>query len=256
MWVGAFVHDQIGSLVKHLRQGQSLPEKTQFLEDARRAFADRWAGSENETPEAARLWEHAHGTPLPPEAFDRDWAIAEAALRWFVGSRWAQRLAEVSPGSWKAVDEVLDFDVDGVKTFVKIDCALDIGGRFVLMDWKTSAPRPEDDFSLRLMALYAQEVWGAAEGGVDSLALCLTDGRQRRAEVDAASMAILRERLRAEAGRLDSETRLHAAWGDDWRAVPATPRMAVCARCQFHSMCYPSGAAANRTADRKASYAI
>lgn len=185
LWSGAFVHDTVGEWLKNIRQETELAADSELIETAKAKMREQFKLSKS--GEGQRLFEHEYNLPVDPSVWKSQWESVERSLQWFLSSKWLARFKSLSPESWKAVDELLSFDVDGVKAFLKIDCAVEIDGRFVIVDWKTSALKPGDEFPLLLGALYAHEVWGADAENIEALAVSLQDGRQMKASINEES---------------------------------------------------------------------
>jgi hypothetical protein len=134
------------------------------------------------------------------------------------------------------VDELLSFDVDGVKAFLKIDCAVEIDGRFVIVDWKTSALKPGDEFPLLLGALYAHEVWGADAENIEALAVSLQDGRQMKASINEESLMETFLRIQEESQVLQDETEKQS--GLAFAQISMTSDLRLCDRCNFKKLCH------------------
>ncbi len=237
LWSGSSVHEAIGRLLQGVRQGEPCPAVDEIVHETRRAMREEFKASQGDGG-PFRLFEHEYGTRLAPFAWQQQWGSVEKSLRWFLGSDWFRRLKLIPPEGWKAVDETLSFEVEGVKAFVKIDCAIEMNGRFALMDWKTSGLRPEDGDSLLVAALYAVEVWGAEPESIDAFAVSLKEGRHARAPVDAEALTNAALRIQHEALRMDED--LKSAGADPFRAEMPAER-GVCRRCNFQRLCHPGG---------------
>lgn len=243
------VHDIVGDVLKAVRQNQPAPEVEALIEKTKERMRDEFRISHKgpaaltSLPEtsllpqkfASRLFEHEYRIQLNPELWKKQWDAVERSLRWFMGSRWLARFQEVGPETWKVVDEVLEFDVDGVKAYVKIDCALDLNGRFILIDWKSSSLRESDAENLLVAALYAHEVWGADPQQIEAYAVSLLDGKQRRADVNEDSLIETHLRIQEQAALLHEEGSLA-----DPFAIPPPSDVALCRRCNFQRLCHPS----------------
>lgn len=234
LWSGSFVHEAVGDILKLVRQSAELPSDGKILETARTKMRDEFRVSK--LNEGARLFEHEYDVRVDPKVWKSQWETVERSLNWFLSSKWLARFKTLPPESWKAVDELVSFDVDGVKAFVKIDCGLEIDGRFIIIDWKTSALRPGDEFSLLLAGLYAHEVWGADAENTDAFAVSLQDGRQMKASINEESLMETFMKIQDESGMIGQE--IERQRGLSFRQIPMTPDVQQCDRCNFRRLCY------------------
>jgi hypothetical protein len=237
LWTGTVVHEAVGEMLKTVRQGAPLPTEEEVILHVKTRMRDQFKNSKDANGDGSRLFEHAYQLPIAPPVWQGHWATVEKSLRWFLSSTWLKRLKTLGPECWKTVDEVLGFDVNGIKAYVKIDCAVETGGRFVLIDWKTSSLKEKDLDSLQVAALYAHEVWGADVEQIDGMAVSLLDGRSLKAAIDEETLMETHLRIEEEAGLLSQELDIAVA---DPLTLPAAS-MATCLRCNFQKVCYPSG---------------
>lgn len=236
LWSGSLVHETIGEVLKTVRQGEPIPDEEKTIDALRTRMREEFrASKEGRSP--APLFEHKFNAPVPPEAWKKQWEAVERSVRWFFKSSWLRRLAALGPECWKAVDEVLAFDVNGIKAYAKIDCAIETDGKFFLIDWRTSAAGPREEPSLQVAALYAHENWGAEPEAVQALAVSLQDGATYHANVNEDSLMEAHLRIEEESAVLEEA----AASTDDPFEVPPPEDIQICRRCSFQTICYPSG---------------
>lgn len=245
LWAGAAVHDAVGDTLKTARQVQPLPAVDAAVDTVRAKLRDAFKLSKADPAAADRLFEHEYGVAVEPAVWQAQWASIEKSVRWFMGSKWLERLAALPPEAWKAVDEVVSFEVNGIKAWVKIDCAVEADGRLILIDWVTGLIRPAADFSLHVAALYAHEVWGAEPDTIDAFVVSLADGTHRRVNVDEDALMEAHMRIEAEAAAL-----IEAAAPDPLSA-PLAPDT-VCRRCNYQKICRPERFAAPALANASA----
>jgi hypothetical protein len=236
LWSGSLVHEAIGDILKSIRQGEPAPEEEAVIARVRERMREEFRASKEGRSEAP-LFEHKFDAPVAPEAWRRQWDSVERSLRWFLQSNWLKRLSSLGPECWKAVDEVLAFDVNGIKAYAKIDCAVETNGKFFIIDWRTSPAGPREEPALQVSALYAHENWGADPENVQALAVSLQDGSAYHANVTEESLMETHLRIEEEAGALQEAS----AGVNDPLEIPPPADITVCRRCSFQSICYPSG---------------
>jgi hypothetical protein len=236
LWSGSLVHEAIGDVLKAVRQGEPAPEEEAVVSRVREKMREEFKASKEGRSESP-LFEHRFNTSVPPDAWKRQWESVERSLRWFLRSSWLKRLAALGPECWKAVDEILAFDVNGIKAYAKIDCAVETGGKFFLIDWRTSPAGPREEPSLQVAALYAHENWNADPETVQALAVSLQDGATYHANVTEESLMETHLRIEEESTALQEA----AALAEDPFDIPPPDDAAICRRCSFQAICFPSG---------------
>lgn len=238
LWAGSFVHEAIGALLKTLRQGNPLPEAPVYIEEMKAKMREQFRASRAGIEGVERLFEHEYNIAVQADVWRAHWDNVEKSLKWFFASKWLSRLASLGPECWKAVDELLEFDVNGIKAYVKIDCAVESDGKFFLIDWKTSAPTAEAEPPLLVAALYAHEVWGAEPEQIEAMAVCAADGRTFHAQVNEDALMETHLRIEEESSRLEEAK---SEMGADPFAFPAPDNLQTCRRCHFQRLCHPQG---------------
>lgn len=232
LWSGAMVHDVIGDVIKSMRQGSPIKKVEDVISEARTQMRDEFKNGQ--------LFEQIYNHNLPNEMWKQNWHRVEKSLTWFFGSPWFKRLQEMGPEAWKAVNEVLDFDVDGIKAYAKIDCALETEGRFVLIDWKTASLRAQDKESLLVSALYAHEVWDAHPEQMDAFVVSLVDGQHEKILIDEESLMETFMKIQEESAMLEEKIKSFDASAQALTVI-GTDQHSTCVRCNFQKICYPGG---------------
>jgi len=236
LWSGSLVHETIGDVLRSVRQGEAVPDEETVIAKARDRMRAEFKASKDGTAESP-LFEHKFNQAVPADAWKRQWESVERSLRWFLRSTWVKRLATLGPECWKAVDEVLAFDVNGIKAYAKVDCAVEIDGKFFIIDWRTSAAGPREEPALQVSALYAHENWGADPEMVQALAVSLQDGATYHANVNEESLMETHLRIEEESSALQEAS---AAAEDPFEVSPPDD-LSICRRCSFQAVCWASG---------------
>ena len=240
LWAGAFLHDAVGGLLKQVRNGNPVPAVDAYVEGLKEKMREQYRASRDGAQGADRLLEHEYQITVAPDVWRAHWNTVESGVRWFLASKWLARLSGLGPECWKAVDELLEFDVNGIKAYVKIDCAVETDSKFYLIDWKTSAPKADSENGLLVAALYAHEVWGAESDQIEALAVSVTNGQTFHAHVDEDSLMNTHLRIEEESAQLEEA---RAGLGANPFAIDAISDLQQCRRCQFQRLCYPQGVA-------------
>lgn len=239
LWAGSLVHEEIGNILKWLRQGSPVPRADELLDTLREKMRGQFKSSRDGSGE--RLFEHQYNIALSSDAWVKQWNTVDQSVRWFLASKWFSRLATLGPECWKAVDEILSFDLGGTKAFVKIDCAVEIEGRFFLMDWKTSTPKESSQTDLLVASLYAHEVWGAEADQITASAISLLDGQTFHAHVEEDGL-MQTYLMIEEQGALLEQTKEELASVSALEKISPAP-LDTCMRCSYQKMCHPQGLA-------------
>lgn len=238
LWTGSVIHKSFGRILKAISQGTPLLNPDVFIQNVKEDMRNEYKSSAQAKEGNFRLFEHEYGHALPPETWQRQWSLIERSLNWFLNSAWLERFKALGPESWKAIDQILDFDLSGIKAYVKIDCAVETNGRFYLIDWKTSSSPAADDFPLLVSALYAHEVWGADPEAIDALFVSTWDGTTRKASVNEDTLMEAFLRIQEEAEHLQTTQR---DMPSDVSHLPLPSNTRICFRCNFQRLCHPNG---------------
>lgn len=236
LWSGSMVHEAIGRILRSLSQGESLPEGQAILEGLHEEMRQFYVNSRAETASGPRLFEHEYELKLSPEVWQRQWAAVEMSLRWFFESPWLKRMKALGPEAWKAIDEILEFDLNGIRVYCKMDCALEVGKRFILIDWKTSSLRGGEEKNLYVPALYAREVWDAEPDAIEGCVVSLWNGESRKVAVQGKDLADASRQIQEEARFMQG---LLEKGRPDPLSVPSTSDISQCWRCNFQKLCHP-----------------
>jgi CRISPR/Cas system-associated exonuclease Cas4 (RecB family) len=119
---------------------------------------------------------------------------------------------------------------------VKIDCAVEIEGKFFLIDWKTSNSKLAVEDGLQVAALYAHEVWGAEPDKIQGTAISLLDGAAHHAHIDEDSLMQTFLKIQEESARLE-ELRNAMAQIASYAELPMAPAD-TCRQCSFQKICH------------------
>lgn len=247
LWTGQKIHECIDHTIQNLRWGQEglSPDRIVdvTLKKMRQEYVNSFYGRYRQRPKSCALFEHEYGVGRGEDDWRDAAAHVERCLNTFYTSRPYATLQTLPRDAWLEAEEFASFFLDGVKVWVKLDCAFrDPGGQVVIYDWKTGKKTPGEDTSLQLScyALYASAKWGADPAQVVAREYYLYHNDEREFPVNAAD--------------LDATTTYIRARFDDMRALLAdvetnTPRPEEdfarvdnedkCRRCNFLKVCRP-----------------
>lgn len=244
MWLGESVHTAIEQVLKRMRRGETAPRQAaleMLSERMRRDFRNSRAGRHEKDPKrVCRLFEHEYGLRVRDATWSELHDTARRCLSNFFDTRIYRRLARLKPDQWRAVETLEQFDFEGTKLFVKLDCAIATGDGLLIIDWKTG--REEDvDFEVQVgtYCLFAMNRWKCPPEKIEALQVEL-----------AIPKEIPHRGLAAKAGWTihyirNSITAMKAALRDPERNIAEesdfprvnTPRS--CSWCGFKRVCKP-----------------
>jgi len=242
LWAGNAVHDTIESF---LREADGIPDEAGREALIRSLVHERmlgeWRNSET-GGEGFRLFEHEYEQPVSQDDKRHLVGIVMRSLRAFFRSDTLREAFEAGKENWLALEELQDFEVDGVPVVVRMDLAYRRrDGRVVIVDWKTGRGEgPFSDVQVVAYALYAAEHGWAddpleIETELAYLAIPRYDRRRLRPEsLKSARAFIVRSASRMREGLVDAEE--NRARLDDF---PMIDRPNVCRRCGFRRVCFP-----------------
>ncbi|MFN0117474.1 MAG: PD-(D/E)XK nuclease family protein [Elusimicrobiota bacterium] len=235
LWTGSFIHEAIGHLLKQVRQGEKVFDIEEILSKFKISMREQFVNSKSQTLSASRLFEHEFQIQIAQEEWKRQWDNVEKTIRWFFQSSWFLKLKDLGPESWKVIDEVVRFELNGTQAYAKIDCAVEVKGNFFLIDWKTSSSM--ESSALKVAALYSFEQWGADPSNVQAHAVNLFTGKSERIDIDEDALMETQMKIEEEAAQLfEAQTQL----GDDPLKLPMASSQA-CLQCSYQKICHPNG---------------
>lgn len=170
-WKGERVHHAIEMMLKSLRAGQpvSVPEAIARLTEQMRAdYRSSKTKKYLEDPKKNfGLFEHAYDKPIPDETWKKIHDEAAACLNNFCESSFYKELEADDKKSWLLIEDLEDYDIDGVKVYVKLDFARKKDGQIEIFDWKTG--KAETGAATVQMGTYAMYAMGKWQVPLESL---------------------------------------------------------------------------------------
>lgn len=243
MLTGTIVHEQIGALLKSIRQGRAYS-----LEQLKMGAAGKLALAIRESQERrwlrdpkrnTNLFEHYYRGGIPAEAVTATEEHVLGCLERFFSSGVLDVIKRSERREWR-IEERAEWEIDGIPVMAIADFALVTEGRLVIYDWKTGKDDEAYDAQLGVYGLAAHEVWGYAAEQVVLRLLYLGDGGLKEHALDEAQAGDARraivESAREMLGMLDDRAS-SAAHRD---AFPVTADLARCEWCFFQQLCFDS----------------
>jgi hypothetical protein len=229
------LHSSIGDLLKTVRQGVPVPVVEDWILSVRDKMRKDFLSSRDNLDPHFRLFEHEYSKPVAPEVWRQEWALVEKRLRGFFESAWLQRFLSTGPECWKAVDDLFEFHLGETKLYAKIDCALEVDGRFLIVDWVQSRPKKYQERGLLLAALYAREVWGADMNQLDLFLVGLESGENRKVLVEEKTLNDLEGQINRESILLADFIQKQT---NTLESLPFPQDTGLCLSCSYQKICY------------------
>ncbi len=244
MWCGDIVHRVIETALKRIRQGHPI-DIGKLQSQARNIMNGEWKEStENywtRHPKKYRnLFEHYYGREISGEDRVALRELVFGCLTSFEGMGYAEQLRAISPERWRTIEDLQSFDISGIKTWIKIDCAVEREDNLVIYDWKTGKlPQTEGPSDQQVCyALFATQQWGLPLESLRVSEVYLAEKESEMLPVNAEQIIDFRERLLQSADqmmqRLADPKRNIASEAD----FPRTQNTSTCKRCEFFEICY------------------
>lgn len=219
-WKGTVIHDAIADALRRARAGRPVEDVdacvASVLESMRRDYResrDDVARRTGDFKHHVRFLEHEQDEGRETESQRRAWKEAagdvETGLRNFFGSRLHAHLRSLGPADWVEIEEAGappgSFHVDGVKVWVKLDCAYRDGGRIVVVDWKTGRRSSSlTPVQLATYALYVADLTGRPPEDVRAREVNVVLAESREHDVGAEALDAFHELLTRSVSRMRS----------------------------------------------------
>ncbi len=240
-FTGDCVHRAIEGWFRARARGATLDAEELFVE-ARALFRTGWrqsagGGWEQRPNKSVHLDEHHYREPIEKARTDAARDLLLQSSRTFCEHPDLEPVRASEPDSWRAIEALDSFELEGVKVYAVPDLAYERDGVLEIVDWKTGKPREEDRLQLGIYALYAHAKWGTPFDRVRLTAAYLGAGEVKRVPVDAAWLDEVRATAAESIARLaelhydpDVEDTDLDRWPTD-----GAPR--ACRWCRFRGIC-------------------
>jgi hypothetical protein len=257
LWIGSRVHDTIEKMLRSARGGAETDiERTlaDMVGQMRADYAASLLGHQvehNGYASVARFHEHEYGRLPAREEWSRRVESAKAMIRGFARHGYLDQVREAGPGRVRALEELEDWLLDGVRIFVKIDLAFEDPEGFVhIVDWKTGQwEHGETPLQMLGYALFGLRRWNLPLERLKVKEVFLAkDDPDRPCTITPATLEQAEQTMRASIGamleRLPDPRQDFARFGD------FEPRLSPrCRSCNFLALCDDAAAYRPMAAD-------
>jgi len=247
MWAGGIVHEVIAEALKRYAIKQGAIATGELQAHARQKLRSGWKEAVAQAwlarPKSTNLHElyYGNGKTLPAELTERIKERVNGCLAAFAESALLDEILATSYLSWKPVDQLDSFTIDGaLKVWAAIDFAFVMpSGHLRVLDWKTGAER-EDELRLQLAcyALYAEQAWHTPVENQRPAGVFLRDeARVSDYALSAEHIVDAKDRILSSSVEMRSplaDPEKNAAREEDF---PTCDREWTCARCKFREIC-------------------
>ncbi len=244
-WAGIAVHE-LAALYLKIWRGGTEPDLEALISQAREGMRQDYRNSKTggywRVPKSFGLIEHEYDDAIPAERFKENWEAVELCLRNFASSPILADIKASDPDRYRSIDTLDSFQIDGVPIWAAPDFAYERpNGRLIIVDWKTGAARPEDDFQLAGYAAYAEQRWGYPPSWVLGALVYLKTGEVRRVPVERSVVDDFQAKARVSIGEMRSV--LTDVEGNEAREADfaRTEHVGRCYGCPFRIECWPAG---------------
>lgn len=247
LWAGNIVHETIAEALNRYAHKNSPVKSAELQARARQKLRAGWTQSVTrewlETPKKTNIHElyYGNGKSLPAEQTDRVKDRVYGALAAFADSDTLREILTIPYMSWKPVDKLDSFSLNGLKVWCAIDFAyVDPAGDLRILDWKTGAENREAlQTQLGCYALYAAEKWFSPLEAVKLFGVFLNENA-RTSEYRASPEVIVnvQERILAGAAAMRvqlADVRANRPLEED--AFPVCDNERVCRYCNYREVC-------------------
>lgn len=239
-WVGDLVHQSIKFALTRLQAGQPITPADLVKQMHRRAradFEDSRRGRYRQQPNRfIGFQEHYYRLELPGSTWQSAWSRAEQYLQTFLHSNLYAHLACQLPATFLQIEELVSFNLAGVKVWLQPDLIRREEETQVLYDWKTGEiDEAELRRQLAIYALYVRQRW--PDQPVRGIVFDLAHNRLLEYELADTELPATQAQIEASAARLQHLLLDPAANLAELRRFPMIDDLSTCRQCQFRELC-------------------
>lgn len=169
MWAGSIVHEVIAESLQRYSQKRTEIVTRELQTRARTKLRSGWMEAVNKEwlakPKKNNLFGlyYGDGKTLPKERTEAIKELIYNCLAAFTESELLKEILAASPMSWKPIDQLDSFQLDGLKIWAAVDFAYtDAEGILHIIDWKTGREKPDAlTVQLACYSFFAEEKWYA-----------------------------------------------------------------------------------------------
>lgn len=233
----AVVDDVVSYALHEIFRSQRIPSKQRLLYRANKAFETGWRDSMNGDWQQDISLTNLRELYYEPDDIDDEihaaWASRIAgAVSGFWELPLLKALCVLPSVDWKATDELVSFSIGEHSVWCRIDLAHRLpDGRLALIHWHLEPTPEEAVHPLQVAALYAEHVWHLPPERLLALSVLLDTSPQ----IDEISLD--REVLGAVERRIQEESLLMQAGGDDADSFGLADDSQICTICNFPAIC-------------------
>lgn len=249
MWAGSIVHETIAEVLRKYAHSQIKIRTGELQARARSKLRTGWLEAVNREwlrrPKANNLQElyYGNGKTLPRERTDAAKEAVYKSLQGFAESEILREILAVPAMSWKPVDKLETFSMNGTKIWCAIDFAfIDAAGRLAIIDWKTG--RNETDALREQLASYAyfsRDKWQVTPENMRLVGVFLrADDPVREYTVNESDLFEAQNAILESAAAMRSKLAdVESNTPQPESAFPKTENDGTCRRCKFREICLP-----------------
>ena len=183
LWAGTKVHECIKEILDNIHNDEVVLDKHEAVERTieimRKEFKDSKQGKYWRDRDSCALFEHEYELDL----LDSEWKeiadkVRRCILNFYVSDEFSF-ISELTRGQWLVVEELLDFEYDKTKIFIRPDFIFRDGEEVHIFDWKTGKVEADSNrLQLGCYTLYAVQKWNVIPNQVISKEVYLSSREQ------------------------------------------------------------------------------
>lgn len=249
LWLGIVVHDAAERVVKATLNRLRLTPDDACAELEKRMRQEHQLSKDGAHRQGRKIFfggkqvkvnglsEHHFGLELDLESLIEQ---ALHCIRTLFQTQAYDRIRQLSREAVLTIEELLSFEVDGVRVWVKLDMAVKTRtGSAVIIDWKTGGSNRQDDVSMQLgiYGLFAMERWQLQASQVSAYDVNLRDGSARTHQIET-SLDQVTDYIRESSGAMRALLEdVQSNTPKPLDAFPMTDQTRQCRFCSFRGVC-------------------
>ena len=244
-WVGEVVHDCIARSLKNLSRGIPILPFEEILAITRDRMRQDYRNSR-----AKRYWQNPktfcgffeHEYEM--ETTDEEWRSSadqvDHCLKIFYESLYFEKFKAMDASAFLEIEQFSTFQLEGIKIYIKLDCACKDNNQIIIWDWKTGkSVRSGDALQMACYVFYAMRAFNKSPGEVTANLFDLYRGKLHEHSITQKSMdelvTYIDGSIRDMMSLLADPDR-NLAREDDFAKAETR---SLCLRCSFLNVCEP-----------------
>ena len=249
VWIGDIVHQiikwilksKIGDTATLFNKGRDILY-TEAVTAAKKLLIKTWEQSrgkqwKNNVKHNLNLFEHYYACEPTREELRRKLEKVTKSIRNFYQPELWEKFSKLPKENFLSIDELDNFDFEGVKVFAVPDFAVRDGNECLLYDWKTGKQNEKDIWQLSCYQHYAISKWEMLAEQIRIIPVYLTQDELLPSPIEAIAPEEIKDYIRQSIEKMKSiliDSRENKA---DIKSCPKTADLWRCKNCRFQEIC-------------------